>query len=100
MAEKKDLKFPKGIFGKIINTQKGTIGKVSIRKKEFIEYLQSLPEDGEYLNLDILKRTNPTDKQTHYITIDEWKPTPKVSENTTTDTTASKEEDELFDFTN
>lgn len=99
MAEKKDLKFPKGIFGKIINTQKGTIGKVSIRKKEFIEYLQSLPDDSEYLNLDILKRTNPTDKQTHYITVDEWKPTLKVSENTNNNT-SSKEEDDLFDFAN
>lgn len=97
MAEKKELKFPKGIFARVVRTQNGDITKLSVRKKEFIEYLQSLPDDSDFLNLDVLKRANPTEKQTHYVVVDEWKPEPK----TDAPKTDSKEQEENeFDFAN
>jgi hypothetical protein len=74
MSEKK---FPNGVFAKVVNTAHGSITKISIKKKEFIEYLNGLDDDNLYLNLDVLKRPNPTDKQTHYVVVDEWKPTSK-----------------------
>ena len=92
-----DKKFPKGIFPKVVNTKTGTITKLAIKKKEFIEYLNSLDENDLYLNLDILKRPNPTEKSTHYIVVDEWKPTPKEVINTPLDVNVTKsEKDELF----
>jgi hypothetical protein len=97
MAEKKDLKFPKGIFAKVIRTQKGDITKISVKKKEFIEYLQSLPDDNEYLNLDVLKRSNPTEKQTHYVVVDDWKPEPKTD---APSTNSKAQEENEFDFAN
>jgi hypothetical protein len=72
-----DKKFPKGIYPKVVNTSMGTITKISIKKKEFIDYLNSLDEKELYLNLDIIKRPVPTEKSTHYIVVDEWKPKPK-----------------------
>ena len=76
--EKKKVVFPNGIFVKVVNTAHGSITKLSIKKKEFIEYLNTLEDDSsEYLNLDVLKRPNPTEKSTHYIVVDEWKPTPR-----------------------
>jgi hypothetical protein len=70
MSEKK---FPNGVFVKVVNTTHGSITKISIKKKEFIEYLNGLEDDSLYLNLDILKRPKPTDKLTHYVVVDEWK---------------------------
>lgn len=96
MAEKK---FPKGIYGKVVNTPNGTITKVSINKQQFIDYLQSTDENETYLNLDILKRANPTDKQTHYVVVDEWKPTPKTEVSVETEKQTSQEDD-LFAFDN
>lgn len=97
-----DQKFPLGIFPKVVNTKIGEITKLSIRKKQFIEYLQSLDENEEYLNLDILKRKNPTEKSTHYIVVDDWKPKSKESDvnntpSTPTDNLSSNEE-ELLNF--
>lgn len=70
MSEKK---FPNGVFAKVVNTAHGSITKISIKKKEFIEYLNGLEDDSLYLNLDVLKRPKPTDKQTHYVVVDDWK---------------------------
>ncbi len=103
MAEKSEKKFPKGIFTKVISTTHGTITKLNINKKQFIEYLQSLDSNDEYLKLDILKRPNPTEKSTHYIVVDDWKPTPKETPKEVDapkkDDTKTQEED-IFNFTN
>lgn len=74
MSEKK---FPNGVFAKVVNTTHGSITKISIKKKEFIEYLNGLEDDSLYLNLDVLKRPKPTDKLTHYVVVDEWKKSTK-----------------------
>jgi len=89
--------FPKGIFPKVVETKIGTVTKLGIKKKEFIEYLQTLDEKEEFLNLDIVKMMKPTGKQTHYIVVDDWKPTPK-NETLETPTEKNVDEDELFNF--
>ncbi len=89
MAEKK---FPTGIYAKVVSTQHGIITKISVKKKAFIEYLQSLDENEEYLNLDVLKSQNPEAKNPFYIVVDEWKPKPKD-----VDTTSNTSND-LFDM--
>jgi hypothetical protein len=99
MAEKSEKKFPKGIFPKVVSTTHGTITKLNINKQQFIEYLQSLPNDEKYLKLDILKRPNPTEDSTHYIVVDDWKPTPKETVAPKSDD-AKKQEDDIFNFTN
>lgn len=58
MSEKK---FPNGVFAKVVNTAHGSITKISIKKKEFIEYLNGLEDDSLYLNLDVLKRVRIND---------------------------------------
>lgn len=71
MSEKK---FPNGVFAKVVNTAHGSITKISIKKKEFIEYLNGLEDDSLYLNLDVLKRVRINDdKYTHYVVVDDWK---------------------------
>ncbi len=96
MAEKK---FPQGVFAKVVNTQHGTITKISINKKQFIEYLQKTDDNEVYINLDVLKRPNPTERSTHYVVVDDWKPTPKnVMSDSVTPSEPKTQEDEFFGF--
>lgn len=93
MSEKK-YNFPAGVFVKVVNTKCGNITKLSINKKKFIEYVQGIEDDDEYLKLDILKRPNPTEKQTHYVVVDDWRPSTKEKSSETID---KKIEEDLFD---
>ena len=50
-----DKIFIKGIYGKVINTQYGEIGKVSIHIEKFGEAAKAHVNDKGYINIDILK---------------------------------------------
>jgi hypothetical protein len=80
MSEKK---FVKGMYAKKRTfSNGGTIVQVTFKKDQFMEYLTSLEADEKgYVRVDINEAQNPTDpKNTHYITLNEWKPNTPVRE--------------------
>ncbi|GEM_PF-3932894 len=50
-----DKIFIKGVYGKVINTQYGEIGKVSIHLEKFVESAKAHVNEKGFVNIDILK---------------------------------------------
>ena len=69
--------FPKGLFAKKPNDNapKFLKSKISVKRKEFIEYLES--KTDEWLNFDVLESKDQTK---HYLKQDTWKPTQAKTE--------------------
>jgi len=64
-----------GIIVKERQTGFGSVIGVNIKVSEFIEELKK-HSDKDWVNLNISPRKTPTDKQTHSVSVDTWKPTP------------------------
>lgn len=66
---------PKGLFAKKPhqNAPQWIKSKLSVKRNDFIEYLQSFPD--EWLNFDI---TESKDGQKFIVKRDEWKPSPST----------------------
>jgi hypothetical protein len=61
----------------------GTLGQTTFKKAQFIEWLEAQEEDENgYVRVDINKAKEPLKdpKNTHYITLNEWKPNTPVRE--------------------
>ena len=68
-----DIEFADGFYAKEPhpNAPDFVKAKVSIQRKEFIEWLEK--QDDEYINLDILEAKSTGN---WYAKVDRWKPTP------------------------
>lgn len=64
---------------RVINTQYGELTKVSFHKDDINKIVKWMKADGgDWANLVIKeKREKVEGKPTHYLEIDEWKPTPQ-----------------------
>jgi hypothetical protein len=83
MSEKKQMKYANGMYYKKRTfSNGGTLGQTTFHKRKFIEWLEAQEEDEKgYVRVDINEAQNPTDpKNTHYITLNEWKPNTPVRE--------------------
>jgi hypothetical protein len=81
MSEKQ---FAKGMYAKVrtFNTG-GEITQVTYKKRQFIEWLESIEEDENgYVRVDINKAKEPLKdpKNTHYVTLNTWKPEKKETQ--------------------
>jgi hypothetical protein len=64
----KEVKFSNG----------GSLIELSIKVDELIESLKSLEHQKGWVNLQIIKRKEPSEKgATHYVSVNTWKPTAK-----------------------
>lgn len=59
--------------GKEIETKYGSMLKLSFSKTDLEKLADNLNESG-WVNAVVKSRKNPTENQTHYIEIDNWKP--------------------------
>jgi hypothetical protein len=79
-----EKKFVKGMYAKVRTFNGGgEITQVTFKKREFIEWLEAQEEDEKgYTRVDINKAKEPLKdpKNTHYITLNEWKPNAPVRE--------------------
>ena len=66
-----------GIIVKERQTNFGPVIGVNIKVSEFIAEIAKHGEN-DWVRLEISPRKTPTDKQTHSVSLDTWKPTPKV----------------------
>lgn len=63
--------------GKIVNTKFGEMTKLSFSKKDLQTMMDNLSEQG-WVNLALKEKQQKVDgKPTHYLEIDNWKPTDK-----------------------
>lgn len=68
----KDAEFPKGLFAKRNDKAPDyAICKLSVRKQEFIEYLQSMGGD-DWANFEVLR----SKQGKIYVKVDTWEPDP------------------------
>ena len=51
--------------------------RISMSRKDVNALCDHLDKGNEWVSLDVHKRKNPNGDQTHYLTIDTWKPEPK-----------------------
>jgi hypothetical protein len=71
MAEKTYIR---GIFIKSVNTQYGEMLKVDVKWEDFIEQNKDLVNDKGYLKMDICKMLEEKKGNTHYASLNTWRP--------------------------
>ena len=88
-----DIEFPKGIIFKLPqgNAPDYVKGKLSIKREEAIEWLQS--KQGEWINLELLE----SKEGKAYCKVNEWKPKPRqeVTANTEIVNSSSEGDEDL-----
>ena len=67
---------------KIVNTQYGDMTKILLHKDDvnkIVKYMKA--NDSDFINIDIKEKQNKVEgKSTHYLEVDQWKPTPQTEE--------------------